>query len=615
MACVLGLVKDSVQCAATANRLTVHILIAVLDSLADRAHAVAGDSLGDGDFSDCASVSGVSTTASLAEGAAHRTIDGLHHTTRAGLHGYQQLACGTLDKASGLMERAGVRGGVSTRLAFGRDTSKALRLIQANYADMIAKIPDDLRLEDLVSAGHALALLQSATARRPVAAGWAEDAHDESEEERQLLADYLGWSMATYGKKMVELAATLRPFGRAFGLSKPSVHSEPRRPPPSDDLDAIARQTGVDVDHDLIRCELRSAAFRPAYLLGANRRRRSLVLAVRGTWHPIDLLTDLDCRPVALAALGHDGHAHRGMLESARRLDALLREPVREALAARPGYSLVLTGHSLGGGVASLLAALWGPTFAVGGGDCRELRCFVYGPLGTLTLPLAHAAAGCVTSVVNAQDAVPRLSFGSAMNLRAALVALAQEGRGVGLGGGGGGAHDDGLVARVLARLGGGAPLTDDDARWAESILEWLRSSNEEMYVEELLPAGRVLWVPPSDDPLASSGGPGEGHADVLGCCSPAASNAAAGSGGDIQTTGGGASKASPCAVDDQRVDQMLRGGAPSEAAGSRRAARRWRGLVHCANASSFNELQLGLSMLLSHAPQAYAHALGAADR
>ena len=56
MACVLGLVKDSVQCAATANRLTVHILIAVLDSLADRAHAVAGDNLGDGDFSDCGSV-------------------------------------------------------------------------------------------------------------------------------------------------------------------------------------------------------------------------------------------------------------------------------------------------------------------------------------------------------------------------------------------------------------------------------------------------------------------------------------------------------------------------------------------------------------------------------
>lgn len=600
MACVLGLVKDGVQCAATANRLTVHILMAVLDSLADRAHTVAGNSLGDGEFSDCGSVSGASTTASLAEGAVHRTIDKLHHTTRVGLHSYKTVACGTLDKASGLMEKAGVRGGVSTRLAFGRDTSKALRLIQANYADMIAKIPDDLSLEDLVSAGHALALLQSATARRPVAAGWAEDAHGESEEERQLLTDYLGWSMATYGKRMVELAATLRPFGRAFGLSKPAAHSEKRRPPPSDDLDAIARQTGIDVDRDLIRCELRSAAFRPAYLLGTNQRRRSLVLAVRGTWHPIDLLTDLDCRPVGVAALGHDGHAHRGMLESARRLDALLREPVREALAARPGYSLVLTGHSLGGGVASLLAALWGPTFFVGGVDSRKLRCFVYGPLGTLTLPLAHAAACCVTSVVNAQDAVPRLSFGSAMNLRAAVVALAQEGRD----------GDDSLVSRVLARLGSGAPLTDDDARWAESILEWLRFSNEEMYVEELLPAGRVLWVPPSDDPLSSSSP--EDHGGVLGCCSPPGSNAAAGGRGDIQPTGGGSNKDSPCAVDDQQVEQMLQGGAPSEATGSRRSARRWRGLVHCANASSFNELQLGLSMLLSHAPQAYAHALGA---
>ena len=104
------------------------------------------------------------------------------------------------------------------------------------------------------------------------------------------------------------------------------------------------------------------------------------------------------------------------MLEGARRLAADLREPVRAALASRPGYHLVLTGHSLGGGLASLLALLWGPDFeagAVAGADVRQVRCFAYGPAATLTLPLAQAAKDFVTSVVNANDWIPRLSLAS----------------------------------------------------------------------------------------------------------------------------------------------------------------------------------------------------------
>ena len=43
--------------------------------------------------------------------------------------------------------------------------------------------------------------------------------------------------------------------------------------------------------------------------------------------------------------------------------------------------------------------------------------------------------------------------------------------------------------------------------------------------------------------------------------------------------------------------------------------ARRWHRLVACANASSFNEVQLGLWGLLAHVPQAYAQALHNATR
>ena len=123
----------------------------------------------------------------------------------------------------------------------------------------------------------------------------------------------------------------------------------------------------------------------------------------------------------------------------------------------------------------------------------------------------------------------------------------------------------DGLVSRVIERLGGRTSLSEEDMRWAESILVWLRTTNEELYVEELLPAGRVLWVPPEE--------PKPGPRDDA----PLA----------------------PCGADENQDPQGV--ATPS---GWRRR------LVHCANASFCSELQLGLSMLMSHAPLAYAHAL-----
>ena len=100
---VLGLVKDTLPCLATVNRLTINVLMALLDGMAGSAHAVAATKLGGetgGDSSDVASVSGASDVcctalAAAAEGAAHRTIDRLHGTTRAVLLLSRQLGCGS----------------------------------------------------------------------------------------------------------------------------------------------------------------------------------------------------------------------------------------------------------------------------------------------------------------------------------------------------------------------------------------------------------------------------------------------------------------------------------------------------------------------------------------
>lgn len=55
-----------------------------------------------------------------------------------------------------------------------------------------------------------------------------------------------------------------------------------------------------------------------------------------------------------------DGYVHSGIFHSASCLsEGNIRDTVAEALKNNPSYSLILTGHSLGGGAAALLTMLW----------------------------------------------------------------------------------------------------------------------------------------------------------------------------------------------------------------------------------------------------------------
>ena len=111
-----------------------------------------------------------------------------------------------------------------------------------------------------------------------------------------------------------------------------------------------------------------------------------MVLVARGTGKLHDVLTDLAC-----AAVPHrdGGYAHGGMLEAAKRLREDVIAPVRDALVNRPGFSLVLCGHSLGGGVATLLADLLGPEIEVAGRQV-PVRCFSYAPPAVLSIELVR---------------------------------------------------------------------------------------------------------------------------------------------------------------------------------------------------------------------------------
>ncbi|KAJ1981874.1 hypothetical protein H4R35_000532 [Dimargaris xerosporica] len=222
---------------------------------------------------------------------------------------------------------------------------------------------------------------------------------------------------------------------------------------------------------------------------------KSIVLTCRGTLGISDVLTDLLFHyadmdlpyPDPGWALDHPEspplrpsyRTHAGMLQSAQ----LLASPassvfseLRQAMLQFPDYGLIFCGHSLGGGVAALLAILWSrvtlispdaanpadqqamrsfdhiwqrpdcPLFAHRHADdgpwlirrfvtseasglppSRPIHCFSYGVPAAASADLSHYCRGLVTSVVNTNDIIPNLSIGLLHDFKDLATALASE--------------------------------------------------------------------------------------------------------------------------------------------------------------------------------------------
>ena len=134
------------------------------------------------------------------------------------------------------------------------------------------------------------------------------------------------------------------------------------------------------------------------------RQLNCVVLALRGTSSARDVLMDLVCEAVVCELGGVAGEAHGGMLRAAERLsDRLLTLVLRgldllEPRAPRSPHvpDVLLTGHSLGGGVAALLAALWRDRAALPPG--RRLQCLTFGCPQVLDAQHALALSNFTTS-------------------------------------------------------------------------------------------------------------------------------------------------------------------------------------------------------------------------
>ncbi|KAH9921553.1 alpha/beta-hydrolase [Epithele typhae] len=187
---------------------------------------------------------------------------------------------------------------------------------------------------------------------------------------------------------------------------------------------------------------------------------------------------------------------HGGMIRMTRAMGSPgkpVHVAVREALRRNKGYSLVLCGHSLGAGVAALLALMWASTETCltqrssGLPVNRRVSAYCFAPPCAVSprLSAKAAASGLIMSFVYGHDIVSRLSLGSVRDLTrgAAWLCAAENREG----------SEEGystLTKRAFKwKIGRGE---EGDEEWFLAVRKTLEAN---MQMADLFPPGRVFWA------------------------------------------------------------------------------------------------------------------------
>ncbi|XP_074594649.1 inactivation no afterpotential E isoform X2 [Brevipalpus obovatus] len=168
----------------------------------------------------------------------------------------------------------------------------------------------------------------------------------------------------------------------------------------------------------------------PPFFVALDHDRRTVVISIRGTLSLQDVITDLNAEAEFLPTNPPQENwlGHKGMIEAALYIRRKLADEriLERALSYHPqkgtqNYSLVLVGHSLGAGTATILAILLREVY-------NDLVCYAFSPPGgLLSLPAVEYTKQFTTSVVLGKDVVPRLGLHQMEALRFDLMAAIKQ--------------------------------------------------------------------------------------------------------------------------------------------------------------------------------------------
>jgi len=195
--------------------------------------------------------------------------------------------------------------------------------------------------------------------------------------------------------------------------------------------EACAKSCEIDTE-DVIDADWNGTEFSPSSFVAVDRVEGKVALSVRGTWELHDALTDVNSESVEFL----DGWAHAGMVASAWQVVKRMIPAAAAALAKNPSFEFLVTGHSMGGGVAACIAMLMHSTdsdiekLALEGLGAFEedakrevltrlaaCKCVCIAAPSVSSMNLSDKASEYITCVVAGADVVPRLCHASVRRL------------------------------------------------------------------------------------------------------------------------------------------------------------------------------------------------------
>lgn len=227
-----------------------------------------------------------------------------------------------------------------------------------------------------------------------------------------------------------QLVATFHHYSRYATAAYGRSMFKPGTMVAATDREHIKRATGLDYKH--IDLYVDSNAVRGRYMLehfvATDHAMGSVVLAFKGTHGLEGIMKDLRSVYARVPVWGQNYDVHAGMWASARDLvgHSSTISQIKHRLEENPGYGLAIVGHSLGGGVAALvaimLAAEQGPRdrFRTNSTTLpgRPIVCYGYGPVPPFDNDLAARSKDMILSLVNKNDIVPSLCHGAILDIK-----------------------------------------------------------------------------------------------------------------------------------------------------------------------------------------------------